>query len=131
MKKWIIISITVLILGFVGYQWYSSKTNAQQTTTQTRTATVQKGKLEVKVSGSGTVQPVTSEDIKSSIDNNAIDEVLVTAGGPVTKGQSLITFTDGSDPITAPADGVITTVSATAGQRVTNGQVVAHITNYY
>jgi multidrug efflux pump subunit AcrA (membrane-fusion protein) len=130
MKKWIIIIITVLIIGFAGYQWYSHNTSTQQATTQTRTASVQKGKLEVKVSGSGIVQPVTSEDIKSTIDNNAIDAVLVSAGETVTKGESLITFTDGSDPITAPADGMITSISVSAGQRVTIGQAVAHITNY-
>lgn len=130
MKKWIWIVISVLVIGFVGYQWYSSKSSSQQTTSQARTATVQKGKLEVKISGSGTVQPVTTEDIKSTIDNNEIDEVLVSAGAAVTKGQELITFTDGSDPITAPADGIITTVSATVGGRVSNGQAVAHLTNY-
>lgn len=131
MKKWIWIIVTVLVIGFVGFQYYRSKTTSTtDTSTQIRTATVQKGKLEVKVSGSGTVQPVTSEDIKSTIDNNEIDEVKVSAGDKVTKGQKLITFTDDSDPITAPASGVITTISVQAGERVTNGQVVAHLTNY-
>jgi multidrug efflux pump subunit AcrA (membrane-fusion protein) len=131
MKKWIITVIVVVVVGFVGYQWYASRTSAaQQVQTQIRTAVVQKGKLDVKISGSGTVQPVTSEDITSTINNNSIDEVLVTAGETVKKGADLITFTDGSDPITAPVDGVITTVSAVAGQRVTIGQVVAHLTNY-
>jgi multidrug efflux pump subunit AcrA (membrane-fusion protein) len=130
MKKWIWIIITVLVIGFVGYQYYSSKNSTQQVSAQVRTATVQKGKMEVKISGSGTVQPVTSKDITSTIDNNEIDEVLVTAGESVKKGQELVTFTDGSDPITAPATGKITTVSVSAGQRVTTGEVVAHITNY-
>jgi HlyD family secretion protein len=130
LKKWIIIIISVLVIGFVGYQFYGSKTNSQQVAAQVRTATVQKGKLDVKISGSGTVKPVTSEDIKSTIDNNAIDEVLVSAGETVTKGEELVTFTDGSDPITAPAAGMVTTVSVAAGERVTNGQVVAHLTNY-
>jgi multidrug efflux pump subunit AcrA (membrane-fusion protein) len=130
MKKWIITVIVVVVIGFVGYQWYASRTSAQQVTTQIRTAVVQKGELDVKISGSGTVQPVTSEDITSTINNNEIDEVLVTTGETVKKGQELITFTDGSDPITAPADGVITTLSVAAGQRVTSGQAVAHLTNY-
>ncbi|MGG3470739.1 efflux RND transporter periplasmic adaptor subunit [Neobacillus pocheonensis] len=130
MKKWIYIALGVLVVGFVGYQWYASKTNAQTTTAKVRTAVVQEGKLEVKISGSGTVQPVTSEDIKSTIDNNEIDEVLAAAGEEVKKGDELITFTDGSDPITAPADGIVTTFAVTAGERVTSGQVVAHLTNY-
>jgi multidrug efflux pump subunit AcrA (membrane-fusion protein) len=130
MKKWILIVICVIVIGFVGFQWYSSKTSAQQVTTQIRTALVQKGKLDVKISGSGTVQPVTSEDVKSTLNNNAIDEVLVSSGEEVKAGEDLITFTDGSDPITAPAAGVVTTLAVAAGERVTTGEVVAHLTNY-
>ncbi|WP_413306813.1 efflux RND transporter periplasmic adaptor subunit [Bacillus sp. 1P10SD] len=130
MKKWIWIVISILFIGFVGYQWYNSRTSSQETKTQVRTAVVQKGNLEVKISGSGSIQPVTNEDLKSTIDNNEIDEVLVAAGETVSAGDELITFTDDSDPITAPVDGMITTIDATAGDRVTNGQVVAHLTNY-
>lgn len=130
MKKWILIVIAVVVIGIVGYQWYGSKTTAKQVTTQIRTAVVQKGKLEVKISGSGTVQPVTSVDVQSTINNNAIDEVLVSAGQSVKKGDVLITFTDGSDPIIAPADGMITTIAVASGERVTVGQAVAHLTNY-
>jgi HlyD family secretion protein len=132
MKKWIIIVIVILIVGFAGYKYYASKStgNSQQAMVQNRTATVQKGKFEVNVSGTGTVQAVTSTDIKSSINNNAIDEVLVSAGEAVTNGEKLITFTDGSDPITAPADGVITTIAVSAGERVQTGEVLAHLTNY-
>ena len=130
MKKWILIVVGVLVVGFVGYQWYSSKTSAQTISIQARTAVVQKGKLEVNISGSGTVQPVTSADIKSTSNNEEIDEVLVAAGEEVKAGDELVTFIDGSDPVTAPANGIITTVSVAAGERVTSGQVVAHLTNY-
>lgn len=130
MKKWILIAVSVLIVGYVGYQWYNSKNATQAASAQVRTATVQKGKLEVKISGSGTVQPVTSTDIKSEEDNKIVDEVLVAAGEAVKAGDELITFTDGSDPVTAPADGVITSISVAADNRVTSGQVVAHLTNY-
>ncbi|MDR7239596.1 efflux RND transporter periplasmic adaptor subunit [Neobacillus drentensis] len=130
MKKWIWIFISVLVIGFVGFQYYKSKTMSTEATAQTRTAVVQQGKLEVKISGSGTVQPVTSEDIKSTIDNDEIDEVLVSVGDTVSEGDELITFTDDSDPIMAPSDGKITTISVTDGERLTNGQVVAHLTDY-
>jgi HlyD family secretion protein len=119
-----------VVIGFVGFQYYKSKTVSTEAAAQTRTAVVQQGKLEVKISGSGTVEPVTSEDIKSTIDNDEIDEVLVSTGDKVSEGDELITFTDDSDPITAPADGTITTVSVLEGERVTNGQVVAHLTDY-
>ncbi|WML51446.1 HlyD family efflux transporter periplasmic adaptor subunit [Neobacillus sp. PS3-12] len=132
MKKWIFIIIGVLVIGIGGFEVYATKTNNnnQQSVIQNRTATVQKGKFEVNVSGTGTVQPVTSEDIKSTINNNEIDEVLVSAGESVTSGEKLITFTDGSDPITAPADGIITTLAVSAGEKVQTGEVVAHLTNY-
>lgn len=122
--------IGILVVVFFGYQYYSSKTSSQTVSAQVRTATVQKGTLEVKISGSGTVQPVTSEEIKAKDNNNEIDEVLVVSGEEVKEGDELITFTDGSDPITAPASGIVTTLSVSAGERVTSGQVVAHVTNY-
>ncbi|MCM3117131.1 HlyD family efflux transporter periplasmic adaptor subunit [Neobacillus sp. MER 74] len=125
---WILAS--VLVIGFVGFQYYKSKTVNTEAAAQIRTAVVQQGKLEVKISGSGTVEPVTSEDIKATDDNNEIDEVLVSAGDKVSEGDELITFTDDSDPITAPADGTITTVSVLEGERITKGQVVAHLTDY-
>lgn len=118
------------MIGFVGFQYYKSKTISTEATAQMRTAVVQQGKLEVKISGSGTVAPVTSEDIKATEDNNEIDEVLVSVGEIVSEGDVLVTFTDDSDPITAPSDGTITTVSVKEGERVTNGQVVAHLTDY-
>lgn len=130
MKKWVMLAVGILVAGFVGYQYYSSKTSSQTVSAQVRTATVQKGTLEVKISGSGTVQPVTSEDIKAKDNNNEIDEVLVATGEEVKEGDELITFTDGSDTITAPASGIVTTLSVSAGERVTSGQVIAHVTNY-
>ncbi|WP_042357189.1 efflux RND transporter periplasmic adaptor subunit [Bacillus rubiinfantis] len=130
MKKWIWIIVSVLIIGFVGFQWYNSKKGSAEVVQQTRTATVQKGKLEVRVSGSGTVASVTSDDIEADDDNSEIDEVLVSTGDEVSEGEELVTFTDGSDPITATADGTITSVSVDDGDRVTKGQVVAHITDY-
>ncbi len=119
-----------MVIGFVGFQYYKSKTVSTEAAAQTRTAVVQQGKLEVKISGSGTVAPVTSEDIKATDDNDEIDEVLVSAGDKVSEGDELITFTDDSDPITALADGTITSVSVLEGERVTNGLVVAHLTDY-
>jgi multidrug efflux pump subunit AcrA (membrane-fusion protein) len=130
MKKWIIIAGSVLVVGFVGYQWDSSKLGTQTVSAQVRTAMVQKGTLDVNISGSGTVQAVTSKDIITNFDNNEIDEVLADVGENVTEGDELITFTDGSDPVTAPATGVMTTIAVSSGERVTNGQVVAHVTNY-
>lgn len=132
MKKWIFIMIGILVIGIGGYYFFASKSSNQRASllSQARQATVQKGKFVVKVSGTGTVQPVTSEDIKSTITNNSISQVLVSSGDSVTSGEKLITFTDGSAPITAPANGVITSIPVLAGERVQIGETVAHLTNY-
>lgn len=130
LKKWIYIVIGVLLIGLAGYELIGSKSNKSQQVSQLRTATVQKGNFQVNVSGTGTIEPVVSEDIKATVSDNSIDEVLVHPGDSVTIGEPIITFTDGSSPITAPASGEITTVSVSTGDRVQAGEVVAHLTNY-
>ncbi|WP_081260447.1 efflux RND transporter periplasmic adaptor subunit [Parageobacillus thermoglucosidasius] len=128
LKKWVVIFFAaIVIIG--GGVWFFAKGKEEPTMAQVQTASVQRGKLEVKVSGSGTVQPVTSTDIKATA-TKEVDEVLVSEGEKVKEGQELITFTDGSDAITAPADGTVTSLNVAEGERVANGQVVAHITNY-
>ncbi|TWE08396.1 HlyD family secretion protein [Neobacillus bataviensis] len=129
MKKWIMIAVAAVVISISGYQWYAAKTSAE-TTSEVRTAVAKKGTLDVNISGSGSVQAVTSQDIMSTFNNDEIDEVLVASGEKVNKGDELMTFTDGSDPITAAAAGKITTVSVSAGDSVTSGQVLAHVTDY-
>lgn len=125
-KWWILFGIVIVVIGIGG--WFIVKGKEKPTMAQVQTASVQKGKLQVKVSGSGTVQPVTSTDVKAA-SNNEVDEVLVSKGEKVKEGQELVTFTDGSD-ITAPADGTVTSIGVSDGDRVSKGQVIAHITNY-
>ncbi|WP_231571097.1 efflux RND transporter periplasmic adaptor subunit [Gordoniibacillus kamchatkensis] len=94
--------------------------------------TVRKGKLDVQVSGSGSVEPVTSQDVTAHpAKTETVDQVLVAANQEVAAGQQLVTFTDGSDPITAPVAGTMTSLAVGSGDRVTDGKVVAHITNYH
>lgn len=125
-KWWILFGIVIVVIGIGG--WFFAKGKDKPTMAQVQTASVQKGKLQVKVSGSGTVQPVTSTDVKAA-SNTEVDEVLVSKGEKVKEGQELVTFTDGSD-ITAPADGTVTSIGVSDGDRVSKGQVIAHITNY-
>lgn len=125
-KWWILFGIVIVVIGIGG--WFIVKGKEKPTMAQVQTASVQKGKLQVKVSGSGTVQPVTSTDVKAA-SNTEVDEVLVSKGEKVKEGQELVTFTDGSD-ITAPADGTVTSIGVSDGDRVSKGQVIAHITNY-
>jgi len=128
MKKWILIVLCLMIVSYVGYQ-YTNKGNSQPAAPTFSTATVQKGRLEVKVSGSGSVQPVSSTDVQAT-SSKQVYEVLVKTGDEVKAGQNLITFTDGSTSITAPHDGIVTSLTVSPNERVNIGQVVAHITNY-
>lgn len=128
LKKWIsILGVLIIVLG--AGAWYVFRDKSQPVTNQAVSVAVQKGKLDVKVTGSGSTQSVTNEDITAD-SNKVVDSVLVSANDVVKKGQELITFTDGSDSIVAPADGTITSISVQAGDRVTSGKAVAHITNY-
>lgn len=126
LKKWIALIAVILVASGA---WYFLRGKPQQVYAQAASVAVQKGKLDVNVSGSGSVSPVTSQDVTSSV-NKAVDQVLVAVNQEVTAGQQLITFTDGSAPITAPVDGTVTSIQAASGDRLTAGKAVAHITNY-
>ncbi len=128
MKKLIMVG-TVLVLAIGGCAWFFMKDNAEPVIAKSVTATVEKGNLEVQISGSGSVAAINSEDITSSV-TDEVDEVLVAKNELVEKGDVLITFTDGSDPITAPFDGTVTTLDVEEGDRVSSSEVLAHVTDY-
>ena len=120
---------TVLVLAIGGGAWFFMKDSAEPVIAKSVTATVEKGDLEVQISGSGSVAAINSEDITASV-TGEVDEVLVEKNELVEKGDELITFTDGSDPITAPFDGTVTTMNVEEGDRVSSSEVLAHITDY-
>ncbi|CAH0240701.1 Multidrug resistance protein MdtA [Peribacillus sp. Bi96] len=128
MKKWMMIG-TVLVLVIGGSLWLFMKDNAKPVVAKTMTTTVEKGDLEVQISGSGSVAAINSEDLTSSV-TDEVDEVLVKKNELVEKGDELITFSNGSDPITAPFDGTVTTLDVEEGDRVSSSEVVAHVTDY-
>jgi multidrug efflux pump subunit AcrA (membrane-fusion protein) len=130
-KNWVTAIIIIVLLVGGGY-WYFAKSKQNTQTASAaiaQTAAVQKGNLDVTVSGSGSVESANSEDVTSG-SSGQVDEVLVSKNETVKKGEDLVTFTDGSDPITAPISGTITSLTAISGQRVNPGSVVAHITDY-
>lgn len=129
MKKWFIIVLCVVVVAAGGgIIWYMNKGKAEQPEAITPTAVVQKGPLESKVSGSGSLSPAIDEDLKVA-ENKTVNEVLVSKDEKVKKGEDLVTFTDGS-VLEAPHDGTITSVNVYDGSRVNAGQVIAHLTNY-
>jgi multidrug efflux pump subunit AcrA (membrane-fusion protein) len=128
-KKWI--SIVVILVLVAGGVWFyqNKQTDAATPSTEVMTSTVQRGDIEVSISGSGSVASINSNDVTSSSEG-IVDEVLVAENTIVAEGDELITFTDGSDPVIAPHAGTITTLNVESGDRVQSGTVVSHITDY-
>ncbi len=129
-NKWISISIIVLLIAGGGFWYYQTKqASAAPDTAQIITTTVKKGDINVQVTGSGSVTSINSTDIIAASDGE-VDEVLVEVNERVEEGDELITFEDGSDPITAPHSGTITSLDIISGDRIQPSQVVGHITDY-
>ncbi|GGI15599.1 efflux RND transporter periplasmic adaptor subunit [Gottfriedia solisilvae] len=128
MKKWIIGILVIIICAGTGGYFYL-KPKAQETSTITRTQVAQKGTLEVKVSGSGSIAATNSEDLMSET-NSEVDEILVSKNETVEEGDELISFSNGSDSIEAPFSGTITSIAVEEGDMVNQGTVVMHITDY-
>ncbi|MBP0725437.1 efflux RND transporter periplasmic adaptor subunit [Bacillus sp. RG28] len=129
MKKWLIIGILIIVV-FGGGAFYVIKSKAQTQTNNVtmRTDAVRQGDLQVNVSGSGAIDAIDSKDLMTST-NSTIDQIKVSLNQQVNKGEKLITFADGSDPITAPFSGVVSSLPVAVGDQVNRGTVVAHITN--
>lgn len=124
MKKVAISIMLIVVLGFGGFGVYKS-INAK-TATQSKTSQIVKAKASVQniqksVSGSGSVQSSSTDTLKAS-SRDTIQSVLVSKNQVVTKGQELITFENGSDPIVAPYDGVISDISVASGSSVNASQ---------
>lgn len=129
MKKWISIGVILVLIAGGSFWFYQSKKTAAPVEQEMMTTTVQKGDIKVQVSGSGSISSINSSDITSESEG-IVDEVLVAVNDVVEEGDELLTFTDGSDPITAAHAGTITSLDIEDGSRVQLSQVVGHITDY-
>ncbi|MGM9924479.1 MAG: efflux RND transporter periplasmic adaptor subunit [Bacillus sp. (in: firmicutes)] len=129
MKKWILIIIILLLAGG-GAAWYflNTEKESEQAEAVVQTATVEKGGLEVAITGSGTVAAGTSQDVTAANTVLVIESVSVASGEEVSKGDTLITFTNG-DVITAPSDGEIASVLVASGQTASKGTILLRFTN--
>lgn len=124
MKKVTISIMLVAVLGVSGVGVYKNIT--AKAATVSKTSQFSKVKASVQsikksVSGSGSVQSSETQVIKSA-SKDTVYSVLVSKNQLVTKGQELITFENGSDPIVAPFDCVISDVSVAQGDSVNVGQ---------
>ena len=129
MKKWIVSSIVIVIIAGACFWFFNKDQRGEALVPKTMAATVEKGDLKVEISGSGTIASVYSEDINAA-SSGEVDEVLFDVDDVVEEGDELVTFTDGSDPITAPADGTITSLDVESGNRLAGSGTIGHMTNY-
>ncbi|MGE7872892.1 efflux RND transporter periplasmic adaptor subunit [Bacillus paramycoides] len=124
MKKWIIISTIIVVIGGVSAWFFLHKTDKTQgVMAASQTTTVQKGKLEVAVSGSGSVTANTDQDVTAKDTILIVDSISVAAGDTVKKGDTLVTFKNGA-VVAAPYDGEIKSVSAKKGGKASQGTVL-------
>ena len=129
MKKWISIVSIVLLIVICGFWFYKINQTPAPAAAQIMTTTVKKGDLKVQVSGAGSVSSNNSTDISSNSEG-IVDEILVEINDKVEEGDELVSFTDGSDPITAPHAGTVTSLDIKSGNRIQLAQIIGHITDY-
>ncbi|CAH0121589.1 Multidrug resistance protein MdtA [Paenibacillus sp. CECT 9249] len=92
MKKWMIACVGLCLVaasGYFGYQYFFKKEEVSAAPVQT--ATVQRGDLAVKVSGSGTVSVVNSVNVKAE-EAGTLLPLKVKEGDTVEKGQIIATY---------------------------------------
>jgi HlyD family secretion protein len=124
LKKWIIISVIIVLIGGASAWFLLGNTDQTQSVeAAAQTTTAQKGLLEVAVSGSGSVTAITDQDVTAANTILVIDSVSVAAGDTVDKGDTLVTFNNG-DVVTAPYDGEITSVSVSSGSGASQGTIL-------
>lgn len=131
-KKWLLmLSAVVLIGGGAWGIWFAThqeSANAKQTI-KTETTKAQLGEITETVTGSGNLSAKYKQTLTAA-DHATIDEVSVKTGDQVKKGDTLVTFTDEQDDITAPFTGEVTSVPVTAGDMVNAGTELVSMTNY-
>ncbi|WII35185.1 efflux RND transporter periplasmic adaptor subunit [Paenibacillus thiaminolyticus] len=92
-SKWklLLTAVVVITLCMAGYYWWYKQPKTDQTAALPSLARVVKGDLEVTVSGSGTVSPSNTAEVRSG-DTGKIDKILYDVGDRVEKGAVLATF---------------------------------------
>ncbi|MDF2946343.1 MAG: hypothetical protein K0S51_1022 [Bacillales bacterium] len=126
--KKVIVFLLIVALVIGGYMFFKPKEEVKEL--EFTTVKVEKGDLEVSVSGNGTIQAINRENI--TVTSMAkVDEIKVSLNEKVKKGDELITFeNDVLDPIEAQFDGTISKLDVEEGATVNPGQLLGEIVNY-
>lgn len=144
-KKYIIISVVVLIAGFAGFRIYK---NGQKPKISYSEFKVSKGDIAIKILATGTVKPKNRLEIKAPVAGR-IEQVLIKEGSVVRKGQILAWMSSteraamldaarakGAEeyqkwselylatPVLAPISGTIILKSVEPGQTFTNADAI-------
>lgn len=92
-SKWklLLTAVVVITLCMAGYYWLYKQPKTEQTASLPSMARVAKGDLEVTVSGSGTVSPRYTAEVRSG-ETGKIAKILYDVGDRVEKGALLATF---------------------------------------
>ncbi len=90
MRKWIIVSV-IFVAGIGGFTAYKMLNHQEPVLAQIATAEVTRGNIEVKVSGTGVLEPVTKESVKAAEEGTVVS-IEVEEGAEVKKGDILVTY---------------------------------------
>ena len=97
-RRWFLLLVPVIfIAAFIGWRIFSGRAvKASANVLQQRTAVVRRGTLEVELSGSGSVKPAISADLKVSM-NGFVEKINMAVGQMVKKGDILLTLEQDSN----------------------------------
>lgn len=155
-KKYIIIAILVLIIGFVGYQKLS-KPAVNTEVKQVEEYEVKRGNIETYITGSGNIGSSIIKELKTK-DTASIDAIFVKVGEKVNKDDVIIKLKNDDDDnhniidrkleidqsqkelnklkekrqyltVKSPYDGTITELYLEEGNTVSEGTSIVRITN--
>ncbi|WP_066498549.1 HlyD family efflux transporter periplasmic adaptor subunit [Abyssisolibacter fermentans] len=155
-KKYIIIAILVLIIGFVGYQKLS-KPAVSTEVKQVEEYEVKRGNIETYITGSGNIGSSIIKELKTK-DTASIDAIFVKVGEKVNKDDVIIKLKNDDDDnhniidrkleidqsqkelnklkekrqyltVKSPYDGTITELYLEEGNTVSEGTSIVRITN--
>lgn len=92
-KYFILLVIAIVVLGALVNNIVAKKNSSAAALAQQKSIMVEKGNIEDKISGSGTIEAISRKEIASEL-TGTISKVYVTEGQQVKKGDLLMTFSN-------------------------------------
>lgn len=92
-RNFILLVIAILVVGLLVNNAVAKKNSSAAALAQQKLVTVEKGNIEDKISGSGTIEAISRKEIASEM-TGTISNIYVTDGQQVKKGDLLMTFSN-------------------------------------